>query len=170
MLYTNDYIISSNNSINDNKYNTEKMAKSTSYKIKKMLKPLLRLLKTNKSSKKNLSLDDCSTSQCSYTDDYCWSEIEDNMANEQLESQLFNEINNCMDNAAIYVCKDNLFEVQPVFANQSYVPVHFARTDAGTFFWTTVHRAADSDLIEPANCYSDCQQPQLQFEDRWVQA
>lgn len=170
MLYTNDYLISSNNSINDNKYNTEKMTKSTSYKLKKMLKPLLRLLKNNTNNKKVDSFGDSASSQCSYTDDCCWSEVDDNAANEELEAKLFNEINNCMDDAAIYVYKDTSCEIQPVFANQSYVPVHFARTEAGMFFWTTVNRAADSDLIQPKFCSSDYQEPQLQYGDRWVQA
>jgi len=41
----NDYIIASNNSINENKYNAEKLAKSPSYRIKKILKPILRILR-----------------------------------------------------------------------------------------------------------------------------
>lgn len=174
MLYTNEYLISSNNSINDNKYNAEKVSKSTSYKIKKMLKPLLRLLKnkSNKSNKKNHSYDDSNQSQCSYIEEDCFwsSEIDDNSANEALEAKLFNEINNCMENAAIYVYKeDNTCEMQPVFQDQTFVPVHFARTEAGTFFWTTMQRPVDCDLIEP-HCTSDHQVPQLQFGDRWVQA
>jgi len=179
MLYTNEYLISSNNSINDNKYNAEKVSKSTSYKIKRMLKPLLRLLKNTKNTtnnnnhnnnKKMNSFDD--STSCSYVEDDCFwsSEIDDNSANEALEAKLFNEINNCMDSAAIYVYKEeNLCEMQPVFPDQTYVPVHFARTEAGTFFWTTMQRSADSDLIEP-QCHSDRQVPQLQFGDRWVQA
>uniref|UniRef100_A0A336JXV7 CSON005273 protein n=1 Tax=Culicoides sonorensis TaxID=179676 RepID=A0A336JXV7_CULSO len=179
MLYTSEYSIASNNSINDNKYNTEKLSKSTSNKIKKILKPLLRLLKSsnNKKQKKIHSFDeDSNQSECySYTTDDCFSnwsknEIEDNSANEALEAKLMNEINHCMEDAAIYVYGDNnRCDLEPVFANQTYVPVHFARTEAGTFFWTTIQRPADYDLVQP-HCFSNHQEPQMQYGDRWVQA
>lgn len=179
MLYTSEYLIASNNSINDNKYNAEKVSKSASYKIKKMLKPLLRLLKnTNKSQKKMHSFDEDSNQSecCSYTTEDCcsnWSsshEMDDNSANEALEAKLMNEINNCMDDAAIYVYgENNSCNLTPVAKDQTFVPVHFYRNEAGTFFWTTMQRPADCDLIEP-HCFSDHQVPQMQHGDRWVQA
>lgn len=165
----NEYIIASNNSINDNKYNTEKMAKSSSYKLKRLLKPILRMLrqkskkqKTVYENQKNASIESC--------DDYWASEIDENSANEELESRIFREIDQCHDDAAVYVYENDDFEIQPVKRDQRFVPVHFARTDAGTFFWTTMQKPADYDLVQPTYCCSAYQQPQLQFGDRWVQA
>lgn len=178
MLSTSEYLIASNNSINDNKYNAQKVSKSTSYKIKKMLKPLLRLLKnSNKNQKKLHSFDEDSghSDCCSYITEDCCSnystnEMNDNSANEVLEAKLMNEINNCMDNAAIYVYgENNSCNLTPVFQQQTFVPVHFARNEYGTFFWTSMQRPADCDLVEP-HCFSDHQVPQMQFGDRWVQA
>jgi Enhancer of split M4 family len=171
-LYYNDYIISSNNSINDNKYNAEKAAKSSSRKIKQILKPLLRMLRQSKrtaAKSTNKYEHPKNTSIESYDDFWSSSEVEDNSANEELESRIMTEIEQCPNNAAIYVYENNVSELQPVFRKQQFVPVHFARTEAGTFFWTTVQRAADSDLLEPSFCSSGYQVPQLQT-DRWVQA
>jgi hypothetical protein len=169
-LYYNDYIISSNNSINDNKYNAEKAAKSTSRKIKRILKPLLRMLRHNKRADKPAKQQyPQNSSTDSYEDFWSSSEVDDNSANEELESKIMNEIEQCPDNAAIYVFENNTSQLQPVFRKQQFVPVHFARTDAGTFFWTTIQRAADSDLLEPSYCCSGYQVPELQT-DRWVQA
>lgn len=180
-VYYNDYVIASNNSINDNKYNAEKLAKSPSYRIKKILKPILRILRqkssnstkksqsnhsttNNKSMKSNSS----NNSQSYYFDEYqqqndFWSsEIDENFANEELESRILNEIAECEDDAAIYVYNDDECELQAVHRDQTFIPVHFARTEAGTFFWTTMQKPmynADDDI----NCWSHC-------GDRWVQA
>lgn len=168
-MYTNEYLISSNNSINENKYNTEKVQKTTSYKLKKILKPILRLLKASNSNNNNNKKHQ-QAKECSFDDSQWSSEMNDNSANELLEEKLLNEINNCMEDAAIYVYNDNACRIQPVQQDQSFIPVHFARTEAGTFFWTTVQRPADCDLIEPTCYYSEYQEPQLQYGDRWVQA
>lgn len=167
--YYNDYIIASNNSINENKYNTEKLAKSPSYKIKKILKPILRVL-SKKSSKKtvkaaNKSMESTNTTAQSYYEqqnDFWSSEIDENFANEELESRILNEINHCEDDAAIYVYNDDECEMHSVQRDQTFIPVHFARTEAGTFFWTTMQRPV-YDEEEEMSCWSHC-------GDRWVQA
>lgn len=180
----NDYIIASNNSINENKYNAEKLAKSPSYRIKKILKPILRILRQKSSNNKanakksqktnnklatvNYSLD---SNHCCYDHYECqhqsdqWSEeIDDNFANEELESRIFNEIANCQDDAAIYVYNDDECEVQAIHRETTFIPVHFARTEAGTFFWTTMQKQQeDDDASESTQCWSHC-------GDRWVQA
>lgn len=170
----NDYIIASNNSINENKYNTEKLAKSPSYRIKKILKPILRILRqktskksTQKSVAANKAVDySLDSNQCYYHDecqhqnDYWSSEIDENFANEELESRIINEIADCEDDAAIYVYNDDECELQAVHRETTFIPVHFARTEAGTFFWTTMQKPIDD---EETSCWSHC-------GDRWVQA
>lgn len=164
LMYENDYIISSNNSINDNKYNAQKVAKSSAYKLKKMLKPIIRMLRS-KSSKKNQNSYETTQS------DFWASEIEDNSCNEELESRIFREIQYCPEDAAVYVFDGEACQRQKVTRDQTYVPVHFARTEAGTFFWTTVQKPVDEDLIQPTYCTSSYQHPELQYPgDRWVQA
>lgn len=175
--YYNEYIVASNNSINDNKYNASKAAKSPAYKIKKILKPLIKMIRKNTTSSKKQQQQfyekNASYSYECYTDKDSWSssEVEDNTANEELESKIFHEIEQCQDDAAIYIYNENDdSEIQPVFNYQRHIPVHFARTDAGTFFWTAMPKAVDADLVEPLQCYSDYQMPELQYGDRWVQA
>lgn len=188
-LYNESYIISSNNSINDNKYNAEKMAKSPARKLKNILKPILRMLrqKSNKSSKnkcmdvtddfaaydnrKNNSIESSSASSSCNCSDWASEECMDNEANEDLEVRIFNEIDQCAPDSAVYVYDDNETALlQRIEQDQTYVPVHFARTEAGTFFWTTVQHPVDYELPQPIYCESEFQQPQLQFADRWVQA
>lgn len=181
-MYTNDYIIASNNCINDNRFNAQKLAaKTPAHKLKSMLKPLLRMLR-NKSTKTIKQSDDdysaeydnnrnfsIESSQNMYaSSDNC---DDDNSANEELESRIFSEMHECSSDAGVYVYNSNdEYELQSVERDQKYVPVHFARTEAGTFFWTTVQRQCDADLVQPMYCQSAFQQPELQFGDRWVQA
>lgn len=190
----NEYIIASNNSINDNKYNAQKMAKSPSHKLKRMLKPILRMLRNqksnnnnNKSNKKTIDDNDyaydnhkntsiengsgCCSSNTSGDNFWGLSEVDDNSANEELESRIFREIEQCPVDAAVYVYDDDYTcELQSVERDQKFVPVHFARTEAGTFFWTTMQKPVDYELVQPTYCCSEFQQPELQFGDRWVQA
>lgn len=190
-IYNNEYIISSTNSINDNKYNAQKMAKSPSHKLKRMLKPILRMLRQKTGSlpaKKHQSYDDYSAEydnnrnssieSCTATSNY-WSGSSsddydcaaDNTANEELESRIFREIEDCQTDAAVYICNsDSEYELRSVNPEEKFVPVHFARTEAGTFFWTTIQRPVDHELVQPIFCHSGYQQPELQYGDRWVQA
>lgn len=159
----NDYIASSNNSINENKYNMKK-SRSTTHQIKELLKPVLSLLKKNK-SKKNSYIKQ-------QQPEYFIDEAEQNNANEILENRIFEEIDSCDEFAAVPVYTNGRMEILPVMKEHHYIPVHFARTEAGTFFWTTVS-SADSDIIcaGDKNAYSEYQTPQIQVPcDRWAQA
>uniref|UniRef100_A0A182WG59 Enhancer of split malpha protein n=1 Tax=Anopheles minimus TaxID=112268 RepID=A0A182WG59_9DIPT len=173
----NNAACSSNNSINENRYNSEKLAKSSAvYRLKKILKPLVTLLK---SKSKAQSVKQCSNSAyvdqrrsiISYIDDFDCDY--DNSANERLEAELVAELEQChATDAAILVLEDQQLRLQPVLPEELYVPVHFARTEAGTFFWTAMPaREVDEDLIQPAHCYSEEQQyAQQAYADRWAQA
>lgn len=169
-LMYNEYIIASNNSINDNKYNAQKVAKSSAYKLKKMLKPLIRMLRSSSNKKQRINHQKSYESESSQ--EMFWSsEIEDNSCNEELESRIFREIQHCPEDAAVYVYDGQECERQSVARDQTFVPVHFARTEAGTFFWTTIQKQVDEDLIQPTYCQSAYQHPELQCRgDRWVQA
>lgn len=159
----NDYVASSNNSINDNKYNAKK-ARSTTHQIKQLLKPVLSLLKKNKNKKNSYR----KQAQPEYYIDEC----EQNMANEILENRIFEEIDCCDECSAVPVYTSGHMEILPVIREHRYIPVHFARTEAGTFFWTSV-TAADSDIScdGDKNAYSEYQTPQIQVPcDRWAQA
>lgn len=172
----NEY--ASNNSYNENMYNNELLAKSAtaSYKLKKILKPLLKMIK-NKSKKQQHHFLQSNLKQ---VDDFefwgpntnCHCPCDDNSANEELESRIFSEIEQCEQDAAMYVYNDELggCELKPVQRDQQFVPVHFARTNAGTFFWTTMTKDVDCDLVQPTYCCSNFQQPEFQYGDRWVQA
>ncbi|XP_052861065.1 enhancer of split malpha protein-like [Anopheles cruzii] len=169
---------SSNNSINENRYNTEKLAKASAvYKLKKILKPLVTLLKSKSkhgsaAAKAKRALPRITSYIDEFDCDY------DNSANERLEQQLISELEQChQPAAAILVYEDQQLQVVPIEPeDEQYVPVHFARTEAGTFFWTTmpaaasVGRAVDEDLIQPAHCYTEEQYAQPSYADRWAQA
>lgn len=93
-------------------------------------------------------------------------EFNENMQNEEMSENAINEKLSAF-NSTFTVEEDE----------EVYVPVRFARTEAGTFFWTTnlspmvtMSPSSDDDLIQPALCNSHCQYPQLQFQDRWAQA
>lgn len=157
MNFTNDYLVSSNNSINDNKVNAKKVARNPMHQIKKIIKCIL--MKNKKNTYK-------STAQPSYFTD---EEIQDNLANEILENEIFEEIDCCEDFAAVPIYTESGTEILPIARGQRYIPVNFARTEAGTFFWTSV-ASADSDIVK-SNAISSHQVPELQVAvDRWAQA
>ncbi|XP_058053223.1 enhancer of split malpha protein-like [Anopheles bellator] len=168
---------SSNNSINENRYNSEKLAKASAvYKLKKILKPIVTLLKSkSKHSSAAATAKRAMPRITSYIDEFDCDY--DNSANERLEQQLISELEQCHQHAAaILVYEDQQLQVLPIEPeDEQYVPVHFARTEAGTFFWTTmpaasVGRAVDEDLIQPAHCYTEEQYAQPSYADRWAQA
>ncbi|XP_055375370.1 enhancer of split malpha protein [Condylostylus longicornis] len=139
-----------------------------------------------------------------------YEEIGDNAANEKLLSYIYNEVNNSYNQYHNKINDDNcisttikatssssssssmLLNEQKIIGEQNqneeeeeediFVPVRFARTEVGTYFWTTNLQPAaiittvttplgdNMDLIQPALCYTNCQYPQLQFQDRWAQA
>lgn len=186
-LYYNEYIISSNNSINENTLNDQKFKRSPSYRLKKFLKFFIGKPSADKSSLGTTKLTTTKTlckcrnysydeEEQMYDDDehiYNYTaEIDNNQFNEELESRIVDEIQHCEENSAIYVYdeEDNC-SLTPVYSDEVYVPVHFARTQAGTFFWTTTQRI-DSDLIDSDDCSSSRQlpSPQVDSYDRWVQA
>lgn len=84
----------------------------------------------------------------------------DNMANEHLENRLIEEMRQCAKEDAIIVYNENgSGELQTMDQEDYYVPVHFARTNAGTFFWTSLQpKSAEPYAIE------------WNFHDRWAQA
>lgn len=160
MNFNAEYIVSSNNSINDNKVN-DKKAKSTIYQIKKLIKCVLK--KNNKNSyRKN--------PQPSYFLDE--DEIRDNIANEILENEIFEEIDTCPEFSAVPVYDNGEIDILPVSRGQRYIPVHFERTKAGTFFWTSIS-GPDADIASTGDKNAICsyQTPELQTPcDRWAQA
>lgn len=151
----NEYIVASNNSMNENKYNSDKMKNSG---LKALLKPLMKMIKKTRRS----------TRPAKTCESY---EEEQNSSNESLERKLMEEVNHCAPGAAIFVYNEESCDVTPVSRDNFYVPVHFARTEAGTFFWTSASKA-EADFAS-AHCYTECQTAEQQypvFQDRWVQA
>lgn len=151
-----------NNTINDNKVNDKKMKSSPIHQIKKLIKCVLK--KNNKIS---------SYEKASHTN-YIFDDVEisDNLANEILENEIFEEIDQCDDLAAVPVYDNGAMSIHHVTRRQRFIPVHFARTDAGTFFWTTMS-GPDSDIIYHGDKNAICnyQTPELQTPcDRWAQA
>lgn len=190
-IYYNEYIISSNNSINENTINDQKFKRSPSYRLKKLLKPLINILKQSSGNEKSLGTTKLTTTKTvckcknySYDyedeqfyneDDYIYnysSEIDNNQFNEELETRIIDEIKSCGENSAIYVYDDeDNCNLMPMNSEEVYVPVHFARTEGGTFFWTTTQKY-DNDLIDSSECKSNRQLPsqQTHSHDRWIQA
>lgn len=159
----NDYVACSNNSINDNVVNAKK-ARSTSHQLKQLLKPIFALLKKNKKNTYRKS------PQPEYFNDE--SEIDQNAANELLEARILEEIDNCDYDAALPVYRNGTMNIVPVFRGQKYIPVHFAKTEAGTFFWTSMI-GPDNDISTHGdkNAFTQHQLPTLQVPcDRWAQA
>jgi Enhancer of split M4 family len=161
--YTSEYTMSSNNSINENIYNAQKLAKSPKYRLRKIFKPILKmLLQKTKKTRKPI----CKCQHSSFDSyDYA-SEMSDNDSNETLETRILDEIRDCADDSAIYVYGEEN-QLVPVNRNQTIVPVHFARTEAGTFFWTTFGNSKSDEIYD-----EDLQLPRLHMNpyDRWIQA
>jgi len=94
----------------------------------------------------------------------------DNLRNAEVEEVYYAEID---ENAANEKLAQLVQEQEMETEEDVYVPVRFARTEAGTFFWTTNLQpvaSVDADLLQPAYCYSSQQHPFMQYQDRWAQA
>ncbi|XP_076160953.1 uncharacterized protein LOC143143525 [Ptiloglossa arizonensis] len=153
------------NELNDNLYNLKMSGKSTAsftasnMRLRRALKPILRLLKkrtTNRSGKQGKE-------QKTVPQAEIFTEEVDNQnnANEALERRLLAELQDAEEGAAITVCLDGQMTVVPVVPGQCYVPVHFAHTHAGDFYWTTLSMA-DSDLCYKERAFSQHQTPEMQ--------
>lgn len=152
------------NELNDNLYNLKmsednKVVKSRKSRrmLIKPLKPLLRMLKKRTSSYVKSKRQEAVPQVGIFTE-----EIENqNNANEALERRLLQELRDAEEGAAITVCLDGQMTVVPVVPGQCYVPVHFAHTHAGDFYWTTLSMA-DRDLCYKERAFSQYQLPEVQ--------
>lgn len=139
-------------------YTIYKSKVSPSRRIKNMLKPVLGRIFKSKAEKPKRSSYIASEEKESEFD---WLNNDmDNMANEHLENRLIDELQHSESGEAIVVInEDGSRQLQLVDKDNMYVPVHFARTNAGTFFWTSIQK----ESIEPY-------QIEWNFLDRWAQA
>lgn len=152
------------NELNDNLYNLKMSEdnktvskRSKRRRILKPLKPLLRMLK------KRTSRYASDKHQAAVPQVEIFTEEVDNQnnANETLECRLLQELQDAEEGAAITVCLDGQMTVVPVVPGQCYVPVHFAHTHAGDFYWTTLSMA-DRDLCYKERAFSQHQLPEVQ--------
>ncbi|XP_013114839.2 enhancer of split malpha protein [Stomoxys calcitrans] len=146
------------NSYKNNTYTVYKSKVSPSRRLKNLLKPVLgRIFKTKASKPKRSSYIASEEKECEF--DWLNNDM-DNMANEHLEHRLIDELRHSESGEAIVVIDENGGRhLEFVDKDNIYVPVHFARTNAGTFFWTSIQR----ETIEPY-------QIEWNFLDRWAQA
>lgn len=152
------------NELNDNLYNLMSGNKSISKKKRiprtlRPLKSLLRMLKRR--TGKYASSRKCQQEAMPQVEIFS-EEIENqNNSNEALERRLLEELRDAEEGAAITVCLDGQMTVVPVVPGQCYVPVHFAHTHAGDFYWTTLSMA-DRDLCYKERAFSQHQLPEVQ--------
>ncbi|KAK2582286.1 hypothetical protein KPH14_004629 [Odynerus spinipes] len=159
---TMSHVFEYENELNDNLYNLKmsgnnKSSSNGTKSMRRMLKPLLRLLKKRTSKGKY------GKGQKAMPQAEIFTEEVDNQnnANEALERRLLAELQDAEEGAAITVCLDGQMTVVPVVPGQCYVPVHFAHTHAGDFYWTTLS-LADSDLCYKERAFSQHQTPEMQ--------
>ncbi|XP_075160827.1 twin of m4 [Haematobia irritans] len=148
-----------NTTIQMNKKDQHTMAMRS---LKKLVKPLLRLVRKKQLMRKTLAEIQQNTYNSSLEDmrkdPVSLHATQDNVANEALEQRLYSEIRQCPANAAVIVHQGHQQHVVSVNQQQNYIPVHFARTDSGTFFWTSM------DIAQQQEMKMRCQL------DRWAQA
>ncbi|XP_073819387.1 enhancer of split malpha, Bearded family member [Musca autumnalis] len=155
---------------------------STTYSIKKVLKTFFKKQSKQQHRQQQqqnhqqiCNRDNCSSNYTTSTTSSANSfEDLENYRNLQAEQhQYFTEVeDNAANEKLAVMCEEDDDDLD------IYVPVRFARTEAGTFFWTTnlqpvtstIMPAVDEDLVQPAYCYSNYQYPLMQFQDRWAQA
>ncbi|XP_033323877.1 uncharacterized protein LOC117219092 [Megalopta genalis] len=159
---TMSHVFEYENELNDNLYNLKMSGKSkaSSMRLRRALKPILRLLKKKTSSGKPAKP---GKDQKAVPQAEVFTEEVDNQnnANEALERRLLADLQDAEEGAAITVCLDGQMTVVPVVPGQCYVPVHFAHTHAGDFYWTTLSMA-DSDLCYKERAFSQHQTPEMQ--------
>ena len=130
--------------------------------LKKLTKPLMRLIRKKQLLRKTLAEIQQNTYNSSLedmrNDPAAISAAIDNKANEALEQRLYSEIRQCPPNSAVIVHQDQQQYKVAVHQQQSYIPVHFARTNSGTFFWTSIDTGKQKELL------------MRQHLDRWAQA
>ncbi|XP_030565303.1 enhancer of split malpha protein [Drosophila novamexicana] len=144
--------------ISNNDNNNNKM--KNSYSIKQVLKTFFKKQQKQQQQKQHRqnsleSLESVDNLRNAEVEEVYYAEIDENAANEKL-AQLVQHQEQELDTE-----------------EDIYVPVRFARTEAGTFFWTTNLQpvaSVDADLLQPAYCYSSQQHPFMQYQDRWAQA
>ncbi|XP_037824075.1 enhancer of split malpha protein-like [Lucilia sericata] len=147
-----------NTSYKNQTYTIYKSKVSPSRRLKNMLKPVLGRIFKSKTHKPKRSSYIASEEKESEFD---WLNNDmDNMANEHLENRLMEELQHSESGEAIVVInEDGSRQLEFIDKDDLYVPVHFARTNAGTFFWTSVQK----ETVEPY-------QIEWNFLDRWAQA
>ncbi|TMW49903.1 hypothetical protein DOY81_005033 [Sarcophaga bullata] len=142
-----------------------KNTKKVSYSIKQLLKQLFKQQKSSKlinieslvNTKKAVSLESLESLENMHNANI---EAEESATLEAFE----NDINERLSAEGSWQVED--FAFSEITAT---VPVHFVRTEHGTFFWTaSSDLAADNDLIEPLGCATNNQIAAMQ--DRWAQA
>lgn len=153
--------MSSTNELQDNIYNIKINTSNSGRRVRKMLKPLLRLLRRKTINNVKLRKNKINKTTNSQTDNFSEEVDNQNNANESLEQRLLAELRDAEEGAAITVCLDGQMTVVPVVPGQCYVPVHFAHTHAGDFYWTTLP-LADSDLCYKERAFSQHQVPEMQ--------
>ncbi|BFF88765.1 enhancer of split malpha protein [Drosophila madeirensis] len=130
--------------------NSNKM--KTSYSIKNVLKTIFKKQQQKYRHQHHHSLESL--------------ESNENLRNAQVEEAYYAEIDENSANEKLAQMAHHSQEIKIIDEETEeediYVPVRFARTQAGTFFWTTNLQPVAS--VEPVFCYS------MQFQDRWAQA
>ncbi|KAK1129450.1 hypothetical protein K0M31_019177 [Melipona bicolor] len=161
---TMSHVFDYENELNDNLYNLKMSVRSGgagSKRVRRVLKPILRLLtkRTNRGKQQQAKGAQKAVPQ---SEIFFTEEVDNqNNANEALERRLLAELQDAEEGAAITVCLDGQMTVVPVVPGQCYVPVHFAHTHAGDFYWTTLSMA-DSDLCYKERAFSQHQTPEMQ--------
>lgn len=132
--------------------NTKKSKVSASRRIKNYLKPVLgKMFKSKRTVKRN--------SYVGSDQGNDWMDEYDNMANEDLENRIIEEVQSLPEDAAIFIFnEDGEQTLQYINKDKFTVPVHFTQTKAGTLFWTSPRKTIDAFKIE------------WTFLDRWAQA
>lgn len=157
---TMSHVFDYENELNDNLYNLKMSGKgaTTPKRVRSVLRPILRLLKKRTSRGKVGGKGQKAMPQVEIFTE----EVDNqNNANEALERRLLAELQDAEEGAAITVCLDGQMTVVPVVPGQCYVPVHFAHTHAGDFYWTTLSMT-DSDLCYKERAFSQHQTPEMQ--------